>query len=143
VREKIPDPQAETTFTNSKVNWEESTKGDHAAVLQLYKDILKLRTAEPALHTAKRADLEVYPVSDKVLAFTRKSGNTTVLSVFQFKTGESKVDLTKLGGFSKFEVLLNSQDAKYATSDNKTEAATLDGNTLTFKGASAVVLRAQ
>jgi len=143
VREKIPDPQAESTFQNSKVNWEETNKGDHAAVLALYKDLLKLRTAEPALHNAKRADLEVHAVSERVLAFTRKNGGSTFVAVFQFKAGDSKVDLTKFGGASKFEVVFNSQDQKYATSDNKTQAATLEGTTLHFTGASAVVLRAQ
>jgi len=143
VREKIPDPQAESTFQNSKVNWEETSKGDHAAVLALYKDLLKLRTAEPALHTANRPDLGVFAVSDKVLAFTRKNGGSTFVAVFQFKTGDSKVDLTKFGGASKFEVVFNSQDEKYTTSDNNTKAATLEGTTLHFTGASAVVLRAQ
>jgi len=138
VREKIPDPQAETTFTNSKVNWDESKTGDHNAVLSLYQDILKLRSSEPALHHAQRPDLNVYKVNDKVLAFTRKYEGTTLLSVFQFKKGQSTVEL-KEG--SKFEIVLNSQDKKYKTSDSEDQTPTLEGTKLTLNGPSAVVLR--
>jgi len=143
VREKIPDPQAESTFNNSKINWGEKDSGDHKSVLALYSDVLKLRAAEPALHTAKRTDLQVFPVSDKVLAFTRKQNSSTFLSVFQFKKGESSVDLSALGGFSKFSVVLNSQDEKYKTSDSQVPAPVLEGTKLHFKGPAAVVLKAQ
>ncbi len=48
VRERIPDPQAESTFANSKLRWEELAEPDHAAVLLLYREFLALRASHPA-----------------------------------------------------------------------------------------------
>jgi maltooligosyltrehalose trehalohydrolase len=45
----VPDPQAEETFMASRLKWEELTVEPHAAVLRLYKSLLRLRRTEPAL----------------------------------------------------------------------------------------------
>eukprot|EP01117_Protostelium_nocturnum_P006731 TRINITY_DN2422_c0_g1_i1.p1 TRINITY_DN2422_c0_g1~~TRINITY_DN2422_c0_g1_i1.p1 ORF type:complete len:642 (-),score=245.14 TRINITY_DN2422_c0_g1_i1:67-1992(-) len=144
IREKIPDPQAESTFTNSKVNWEERESGNHAAVYNLYRDLYQLRSKEPALHNARRNDLQVDAVDETVLALTRKfEGASTIVSVFQLKGGEKTIDLGSLKGLSssKFETVLTSQDDKYKTDDSKVAAPKLEGSKLTFFGPSAVVLR--
>lgn len=41
--EEVPDPAAEQTFLDSKLNWAERTAGDHARVLAGYKELLRLR----------------------------------------------------------------------------------------------------
>eukprot|EP01113_Clastostelium_recurvatum_P012486 TRINITY_DN1649_c0_g1_i3.p1 TRINITY_DN1649_c0_g1~~TRINITY_DN1649_c0_g1_i3.p1 ORF type:complete len:716 (+),score=111.68 TRINITY_DN1649_c0_g1_i3:61-2148(+) len=41
--ESIPDPQAEKTFRNSCLKWEEAQAKEHVAVLQAYKQLLALR----------------------------------------------------------------------------------------------------
>lgn len=40
---EVPDPAAEQTFLDSKLNWDERTEGDHARVLAGYKELLWLR----------------------------------------------------------------------------------------------------
>ena len=35
----VPDPQAESTFTDSKLDWREPLVGEHAQMLQLYRDL--------------------------------------------------------------------------------------------------------
>lgn len=42
-RERIPDPQADKTFFSSKLRWEDISKPDHAAWLDWYQRILKVR----------------------------------------------------------------------------------------------------
>jgi maltooligosyltrehalose trehalohydrolase len=39
----VPDPQQESTFLNSKLDWQESMQGEHAAVLDLYCKLAALR----------------------------------------------------------------------------------------------------
>jgi maltooligosyltrehalose trehalohydrolase len=56
-RERIPDPQAETTFARSKLNWEERERAPHARVLALYRQLLALRRDDPVLSQAGRAEL--------------------------------------------------------------------------------------
>lgn len=39
----VPDPMAEETFHSAKLKWEESSAGAHAAMLEFYRKILKVR----------------------------------------------------------------------------------------------------
>jgi maltooligosyltrehalose trehalohydrolase len=48
-RERIPDPQALTTFTGSRLEWSEIKREPHASTLRLYKRLLALRRQEPAI----------------------------------------------------------------------------------------------
>ncbi|MDO5681800.1 MAG: malto-oligosyltrehalose trehalohydrolase, partial [Propionibacteriaceae bacterium] len=45
----VPDPQAEDTFTDSMLNWSEVAEGDHARLLQVNKDLIRLRRTWPDL----------------------------------------------------------------------------------------------
>ncbi|MHA0035187.1 malto-oligosyltrehalose trehalohydrolase [Deinococcus sp. PESE-13] len=55
--EDVPDPQAEQTFLNSKLNWAEREDGEHARTLRLYRDLLRLRRDDPVLHNRQRENL--------------------------------------------------------------------------------------
>lgn len=43
----IPDPQDPATFLRSKLDWDEVGTGEHARLLQLYRDLITLRRTEP------------------------------------------------------------------------------------------------
>ncbi|MDX1880015.1 malto-oligosyltrehalose trehalohydrolase [Mycolicibacterium sp. 141076] len=43
----IPDPQDPATFQRSKLDWDEVGTGEHARLLQLYRDLITLRRTEP------------------------------------------------------------------------------------------------
>jgi maltooligosyltrehalose trehalohydrolase len=46
LRSRIPDPNAESTFLNSKLQWDERSAGQHAKTLALYTALLRCRQAE-------------------------------------------------------------------------------------------------
>ena len=48
-RERIPDPQAASTFEESKLKWDERNAGAHAHTLALYRELLRLRREQSAL----------------------------------------------------------------------------------------------
>lgn len=48
-RDLVPDPQAESTFRDSKLDWAEPTRGDHARMLALYRELIALRRARAEL----------------------------------------------------------------------------------------------
>jgi maltooligosyltrehalose trehalohydrolase len=49
-KELVPDPQAESTFLDSKLDWSElADEGDHARMLTLYRDLAALRRARAEL----------------------------------------------------------------------------------------------
>jgi maltooligosyltrehalose trehalohydrolase len=45
----IPDPDAESSFLNSKLKWEESSEGHHAQMLEWYRSLIELRRKTPSL----------------------------------------------------------------------------------------------
>lgn len=48
-RDLVPDPQARSTFENSKLDWTEPDSGDHARILALYRELATLRRARAEL----------------------------------------------------------------------------------------------
>jgi maltooligosyltrehalose trehalohydrolase len=45
----VPDPQAPSTFRNSKLDWTEPEVGDHARMLTLYRELARIRRERPEL----------------------------------------------------------------------------------------------
>jgi len=45
----VPDPQDPATFERSHLRWEERLEGDHARLLELYRDLIRLRRENPEL----------------------------------------------------------------------------------------------
>ncbi len=62
---EAPDPQAEETFTHSKLQWEMSRQGDHAVMLDFYKALISLRKDLPALHQLNRKHLKTVTDTEK------------------------------------------------------------------------------
>lgn len=44
---EVPDPQAPSTFQQSRLDWSETEQPDHAGILRLYRDLLALRQRLP------------------------------------------------------------------------------------------------
>ncbi len=57
--DEIPDPQAETTFTNSKLDWSEVDRAPHAEMLTWYKQLIQLRKATPELTNGRLDEVTV------------------------------------------------------------------------------------
>lgn len=45
----VPDPQAPSTFVDSKLDWTEALEGDHARLVSLYRSLARLRREHPDL----------------------------------------------------------------------------------------------
>jgi maltooligosyltrehalose trehalohydrolase len=67
-RALIPDPQAEKTFLDSKLDWREPEEIEHASTLALYREGLQLRKWHPALQDRSREAWQVRQLSNHVLA---------------------------------------------------------------------------
>ena len=57
--EDIPDPQAESTFRESVLRWEECAQQPHAAMLEWYRELLALRRQETDLRYPDRESVSV------------------------------------------------------------------------------------
>lgn len=64
----VPSPQDPATFQRSKLQWDETAKGEHAGVLALYRELLRLRHAHPEFRPASRDGFQVAALDSEVLA---------------------------------------------------------------------------
>jgi maltooligosyltrehalose trehalohydrolase len=71
MQKTIPDPQAETTFIDSKIHWEERHQMPHAGVAALYRALLHLRQRESALTNPTRAMLRTAALDSDTVAIAR------------------------------------------------------------------------
>ncbi|MDB5213658.1 MAG: Malto-oligosyltrehalose trehalohydrolase [Myxococcaceae bacterium] len=92
VRDRIPDPQAESTFERSKLRWDERAAEPHARVLALYRAMLALRRSDPVLSAkASWADFEARAQGD-VLEVVRRNGAASRRLIVTFGDGEHVIE---------------------------------------------------
>ena len=101
----VPDPQALSTFENSKLFWPESTDADHARLLEFYRQLARLRSSRPDL-TDPRLTRVGCEFDDEEKWFVLHRGDTTIVVNF----AEHPVKLPYGGS-----VLLASHDTVVAT----------------------------
>jgi maltooligosyltrehalose trehalohydrolase len=101
----IPNPQAEETFSRSKLRWDERHGGDHGRVLALYRALLALRASDPVLREPARDRLTAEAYGD-VLAVRRWRGRDERVLLVNF--GRSAVARKDLPG-AQLRVLLGSE----------------------------------
>ncbi|MFS8066210.1 MAG: malto-oligosyltrehalose trehalohydrolase, partial [Byssovorax sp.] len=75
---ETPDPQAETTFRRSKLDWAERELPAHAGVLALYRELLRLRAEHPALRERARGTFAARPLGEHALLLDREGGGLCV-----------------------------------------------------------------
>ena len=88
-----PDPQAESTFLNSKLNSERAQEDPHRTLRALYKELLRLRSCLPALsHLNKEANRVHAFEEQKALLVLRGSHESPALIAFNL--GDHETSLT-------------------------------------------------
>jgi maltooligosyltrehalose trehalohydrolase len=138
VREKIPDPQAESTFLSSRLNWAESGQEPHASCLRLYQALLRLRRSEPALRPGPRESVSATPAGETALLLQRRSSSgPDILVVVQFGSSGS-VSLPSAGDRRRWEVVLTTEDAPFSPKPNPPR---IEMKSILFHGPAAVILR--
>jgi maltooligosyltrehalose trehalohydrolase len=90
-RALIPDPQALTTFTDSKLIWTQLGQSPHAETLRLYSDFLQFRRLE--LQDRHRSRWQVDQVSAKAIALRyRQTKEGDILILAQLLANETIVE---------------------------------------------------
>jgi maltooligosyltrehalose trehalohydrolase len=116
-RERIPDPQAETTFTMSRPNWAEVEREPHASILRLYKRLLNLRRSEPALRCERFA---AFALGETTLLLRQDAKvGPSLLAVIQMN-GSADIDLSGHPGLkgldiARCQVVFTTEDPPFTT----------------------------
>jgi maltooligosyltrehalose trehalohydrolase len=110
LREHIPDPQAEETFRRSVLLWSERERQPHAGVLALYRELLALRRAHPALRERSRHSWDVQAYSESSIVL-RRSAETELLLVVHMRD-DDEVELPQ----PAWRRLLHTEEARFGGS---------------------------
>ncbi|MGV3656559.1 MAG: malto-oligosyltrehalose trehalohydrolase [Chitinophagaceae bacterium] len=122
---EAPDPMAEETFNNSKLQWHLAESGQHKTALEYYKTLIQLRKSLPALSHLERQHVEV--VEDKeaqTLVLRRWHDGQQVVCCMNFSKKEQPVSLPAEP--QTWFLALASADRQWG--GTATTAATLKGN---------------
>jgi maltooligosyltrehalose trehalohydrolase len=149
VRERIPDPQAPSTFANSRLRWDEADDMPHAGIRALYRELIVLRRTHPALRRRDRGGMDVHALGERTIALRRTAEDgAALLLVASFDEGGMSVDLsaaaaTRAPDGAAWGLLLSTEEGRFGA-DAEGEIARLapDGR-LVMAGAGAVVLVAE
>lgn len=108
---EAPDPMAEETFQHSKLQWHLVHSGQHKAMFDFYKALIRLRKQEPALYTLNRKTLSVDVNRDnKTLALHRWNGDSKVVCLMNFSDEPGIINLDKA---MQWQVLLDSASTEW------------------------------
>jgi maltooligosyltrehalose trehalohydrolase len=134
-REKIPDPQAESTFRRSVLDWSEREL--HADVYALYRTLLTLRRDDPVLCHQDRASTRARALTDDLLAIRRWSDEGERLLLANFGEGAVTVSARMLRALA---VEAGGAWRRLYATPNASDAASPDSKALRLPGRSAVLL---
>jgi maltooligosyltrehalose trehalohydrolase len=82
---EIPDPAAESTFLESKINPGLVREGEQAIILKFYRELLTLRRELPTLQVFRREQIETAGRElQKILTVQRYKESGTVICIFSF-----------------------------------------------------------
>ena len=91
-----PDPQDPQSFLQSKIIWERREEGHHKVLLALYRELIRLRKAYPALSNLSKENL-VVALDGDVLIIIRAHSRGDVAAVMNFAKKEASLYLNLQG----------------------------------------------
>jgi maltooligosyltrehalose trehalohydrolase len=103
-REKIPDPQAESTFVRSKLETREALASPGRELVELYQALLHLRRTDPVLHDQARERMQARALDQHTLAVRRWQDRQERLLLVNF--GDTSRPVSEFG--SNWQLLLES-----------------------------------
>ncbi len=113
MRETIPDPQAESTFLASKLDWSETET--HAGTLALYRELLRLRRDDPVLSVNDRRQTDAFAASAQVVVIHRWNGAEHRVLVANFgqavEMPSDWLERVEGGPDARWELLLSTDEA--------------------------------
>ncbi|QRK12056.1 malto-oligosyltrehalose trehalohydrolase [Archangium violaceum] len=128
----VPDPQAVETFTRSKLDWSEAGRPEHAGVLALYRELLRLRATDPCLKEHRRGHFDARPTGSHGLVLERRGPGGALHVIVNVKgTLEHRVP-------ANAELVLWTESPRFGGTQ---EQEPLRSGVVRLEGPSAVVVR--
>src|SRR5690348_6492515 len=87
----VPDPQDPATFERSKLDWSEASTGRHAMLLEVYRELARLRRAHPDLTDPSFGSVSC-TADEESRVFTMRRGGMMVVVNFGDQEATVAVD---------------------------------------------------
>ncbi|WP_338868028.1 malto-oligosyltrehalose trehalohydrolase [Spirosoma sp. SC4-14] len=113
----IPDPFEDTTFTKSKIKWNQRTQGKHHIMLRWHQALILLRQTTAALRTFNKNDVRFTIIDDDGFVLHRQTpdGLEHVFCLFNFSDHDLTYTFPKWT--QSWDKLLDSKDPAWLESD--------------------------
>ncbi len=131
---EVPDPQAEATFEASRPQWQQAETNDGVRLRALYRDLLRLRRAEPALRPGGAAVRAKANADGRTITVDFEGEGEVLQGVFNLSPESAVV---AIGAAGEWSVILSTADQGYGGSGTPR----LDGGALAVPGHTAALLR--
>jgi len=112
-----PNPQDESTFENSKLNWEQREEGNHLIILNWHKELIKLRKTHPTLHNFDKNDIRVNLLENKGLVIHRKCAHQKRELLCIINLSEKESSLVVPDYKSEWAKIIDSKQQKWLSGD--------------------------
>jgi maltooligosyltrehalose trehalohydrolase len=142
MRKRIPDPQADTTFTTSRLDWSEGGKEPHSSVLRLHQALLRLRRSHPALQAGR---FEVRGVRNSGVILIRRAAAESLVVIVHLKHTSPEEGRIEMDGLflqsSHWRRVLDTEDEAFTSDPQPPVVEQLDSRRVfRFARPGAVVL---
>lgn len=106
---EVPDPVDEKTFAKSKLQWDFTSQEEKAAMMNYYKELIRLRKTIPALAACSRSDMSVsYLEAQQCIQATWKEAGKKISLVMNFSDQQQNISLQ-----GNFTILLHTNDHRW------------------------------
>lgn len=111
---QAPDPQAETTFEASKIQWQDLEATSHKAMFCYYQLLIALRKEQPALKHLNRKQLEIKEnEAQQTLMLHRWHEQQHIICWMNFSQEQQSIQFPTDGRQSQWKKLLDSADPQW------------------------------
>jgi maltooligosyltrehalose trehalohydrolase len=126
-----PDPQDESTFLCSKIDWRLRSAPRHSTLYRFYGELVRLRRRLPALAAGDMEKLQaIAQEEEKTLVIHRSYGQSEALAAFHFGEGTARITLPAEPG--AWEKELDSAEEQWLGSGSAAPARIESGRELAF-----------
>lgn len=110
---KIPDPQDEKTFQQSKVHWEKRKKKEHQVIWQWHQELIKMRKSLQPLKKFQKKDVEVQVIDPSSFALIRKAADSPEGLLCLFNFSDKEVAYTISSTAANLTKILDSKERRW------------------------------
>jgi maltooligosyltrehalose trehalohydrolase len=126
-----PDPQDESTFERSKLNWKKTGEQGHKIMLSYYKALITLRKQNPVLSNLDRKNVHAEAFSEKdCLVLKRWKGNQEIIALFNFSKQMQTLPIDP--AFQHSKVLLDSALIKWGGPNHESNSISAESKITLF-----------